>query len=136
MIKPLRNNSYHNEAGRWDLEVDFEDEPTGKDAGCDILYYKVLGPKRETFTYKLRFTGQPVVLQGPDPGNLDQEDLKRRAALFLVRDLIKAGRHMDLVASHLGKKWAFSKPAEPLIRHSEADPVSSALAPSESSTTA
>ena len=135
MIKPLRNNAYHNEAGRWDLEVDFEDEPTGEDAGCDILYYKVLGPKRETFTYKLRFTGQPVVLEGPDPGNLDQEDLKRRAALFLVRDLIKGGRHIDVVASHLGKKWRFSKPAEPLIRHSEAEPVASDLAPSESSPT-
>ncbi len=123
MIKPLRNSSYHNKAGRWDIEVDIEDEPTGEDKKCDILYYKIKGPKEEVFTYKIRFTGQPIILPGPDPGNLDQEDLKRKAALFLVSDLIKGGRHIDLVASHRGKKWAFRKPVEPLIKHSEAKPA-------------
>jgi hypothetical protein len=125
MIKPLHNDIYHNKAGRWDIEVDIEDEPTGEDKKCDILYYKIKGPKEEVFTYKIRYTGKPITLPGPDPGNLDQADLQRRAALFLVRHLIKGGRHTDLVASHLGKKWAFRKPAEPLIKHSEAKPVSS-----------
>ncbi len=120
MIKPLRNSTYHNEAGRWDIEVDIDDDPTGRDKGCDILYYKIKGPKKEIFTYKIRFTGQPITLPGPDPGNLELAELQRKAALFLVRDLIKGGRHIDLVASHRGKKWAFRKPLEPLIKHSEA----------------
>ena len=119
MIKPLYNNSYHNEAGRWDIEVDIEDEPTGEDKGCDILYYKIKGPRKQIFTCKVRFTGKTVVLEGPDPGNLDQDDLKRKVALFLVRDLIKDERHSDLVATHLRKSWDFAEPVEALIKHSE-----------------
>lgn len=134
MIKPLRNNSYHNQAGRWDIEVDFEDDPKGQDAGCDLLYYKINGPKKELFTYLVKFTGQQLTVEGPDPGDQDQDDLKRVTALHLARDLIKAGKHIDLVATHKGgKKWKFSKPPTPLIHHSEGvepEPAPAAEAPS------
>ncbi|MEE9465559.1 MAG: hypothetical protein V3W14_08335 [Candidatus Neomarinimicrobiota bacterium] len=120
MIKPLRNNSYHNQAGRWDMEIDFEDDPKGEDKGCDLLYYKIHGPKQELFTYLVKFTGHQLTVDGPDPGNLDQDDLKHVQALHLVRVLIKKGKHADLVATHKGgQKYKFSKPPEPLIHHSE-----------------
>ena len=120
MIKPLYNNSYHNQAGRWDIEIDFETDPKGGDKGCDLLYYKIHGPKKELFTYLVKFTGHQLTADGPDSGDQDQDDLKRIQSLLLVRQLIKKGKHADLVARHKGgHKWKFSRPPEPLIHHSE-----------------
>ena len=136
MIKPLRNNSYHNQAGRWDIEVDFEDDPRGEDKGCDLLYYKIHGPKKELFTYLVKFTGKQLIPVGPDPGDQDQEDLMRVQALYLVRALIKKGKHADMVATHKGaQKWKFSRPRQPLIHHSEGvepEPAPPAKAPAPS----
>ena len=50
--------TYKNQEGVWDIEIDVETYPVGKDSDDRIeewQLFKILGPKNERFTYKIRF---------------------------------------------------------------------------------
>ena len=120
MIKPYRNTSYHNKAGRWEIEVDYDDAPKGEDANTEVYFFRVLGPAKELFTYKVVFPLNAIAADAVNLGAEDERGIRVELALRQTSDMIKAKKHEDLIVNFVSKgKWKQSKPLEEFDKHSE-----------------
>ncbi|MCK4578981.1 MAG: hypothetical protein KAU50_09335 [Candidatus Marinimicrobia bacterium] len=120
MIKPYKNTSYHNKAGRWDIEVDYEDAPQEEDANSEVYFFRVLGPKKELFTYKVLFALKAIAADAVNMGAEDERGIRVELAMYKTSHLIKAKKHKDLIVNFVSKKkWKESAPLEEFDKHSE-----------------
>ena len=101
MIKHIRNETYDNNKGNWNIDINYEDSPTGEDSDTYVFYYKIKGPVPETFRYKLLFGGRGV------PTKPFNEILEGMITIGLKKTqaLIDRGQYWDTLQTYISRGW-------------------------------
>ena len=121
MIRNIARKTYQNTQGQWDIEIDYEDSPVGKDVdeGIEEWYlFKILGPNMQRFTYKVSFEGTALATERLDLGLREDTDRRIDIGLEKIGQLIDSNIYVDKIVTRSYEGWTVSLSPRGLIKHS------------------
>lgn len=118
MIHHIRTVTLGTNEEQWDIEIGYEDHPVGNDSDSEVFYYKVMGPNKELFTYKIRFAESAIATTRLNLGHKDDKEKRIGIGLEKTREQIDRKQYTDLIITRTTYGWDISNAPKPLIKHS------------------
>lgn len=117
----FNHRTYRNKEGLWDIEIDLEVYPVGKDRdqGIEEWYlFRILGPNKELFTCKIRYEGQALATERLGLGHINDKERRIELGMQKIIEQIESRYYADLYITRSYDDWKVTLSLKGLKKHS------------------